>query len=142
LRLGGKTLPELAVSEGAARDNTQDWLLPEAARPRSFAELESRIDVALAVARASEAAVAEIGATAIDAAEQARSAAELAERAAISAAQARGGIAAATAPAGEPQPAANPAVYPLPADEDLRLAHFLERADRVVERLRALERLP
>ena len=154
----------MAVSEGVARDKTEDWLLPEGARPRSFAELEARIEYAVAVARSSEGALAEIGAVAIEAAEQSRRAAELAERAALAAEEAaRGGVAVGAAPAAAPSglaesPAAssngiaaggatvlsgaeNPAVYPLPPAEDLLLAHFMERADRVVERLRALEKL-
>jgi hypothetical protein len=146
------------VSEGVARDKTEDWLLPAAARPRSFAELEARIEYAVAVARSSEGAVAEIGAVAIEAAEQSRRAAELAERAALAAEEAvRGGVAVAGAPPASPNGsppgddapapatvlsgAENPAVYPLPPAEDLLLAHFMERADRVVERLRALEQL-
>jgi hypothetical protein len=124
----------MAVSEGAARDNTEDWLLPEPGRARSFAELESRVHVALTLAQASEAAVQEVGAAAIEAAEQARRAAELAERAALAAEGAR-------VAAPDPGGAANPAVFPLPSDEDLRLAHFLERADRVVARLRLLEQV-
>ncbi len=144
----------MAVSEGSERDKTEDWLLAEPARPRSFAELEARIDTAIAVAQASEEAVAEVGASAIEAAAQAGRAAELAESASISAQAARlavleGPAAVATMPAAatviaEPAPAAaeaNPAVFPLPRDEDLRLAHFMDRADQVVERLRALERI-
>lgn len=144
----------MTVSEGVARDKTEDWLLPEAARPRSFGELEAQVDYAVAVARSSEAAVVEIGAAALDAADQARRAAEVAELAAASAA----GVQAADQASGQPAPAIpdsgdrasaaidalgsrNPALYPLPPDEDLRLAHFLQRADRVVERLRALEKL-
>ncbi|MDX6604319.1 MAG: hypothetical protein QOF23_828, partial [Solirubrobacterales bacterium] len=38
-----------------ARDNTEDWVLPAAARPRSFADLEARIDLALTISKASEA---------------------------------------------------------------------------------------
>lgn len=95
------------------RDVTEDWLPPPAARPPTVAELEQRIDVALAVARAAEAAALEIGAAALDAAEQARRAAELAERAS---ARANG-------------------------NGDLALAHFTERADRVVARLRAVGQL-
>jgi hypothetical protein len=155
------------VSEGVARDKTEDWLLPERARPQNFAELEARIEYAVAVARSSEGALAEIGAVAIEAAEQSRRAAELAERAALAAEQAaRGGVALAEMPVeaalaevpAEPAlaevpagvapangsvlaGAENPAVYPLPPAEDLLLAHFMERADRVVERLRALEQL-
>jgi len=146
----------MAVSE--ARDNTEDWVLPEAARPRSFAELESRVELALTVAHASEAAIAEVGAAAIEAAEQARQAAGLAERAAIAAQQARDSVPVAVATAepvavadsaivAEPAPepaspvAENPALYPLPPDEDLRLAHFMDRAARVVERLQALQQV-
>jgi hypothetical protein len=150
---GGELGADVAVSEGVARDKTEDWLLPEASRPRTFSELEARIEYAVAVARSSEAAVAEIGAAALDAAEQARRAAEMAELAAASAAGVEPPNGAATfAPAADPGatvlagpeaagPPRNPALYPLPPDEDLRLAHFMERADRVVERLRALEKL-
>ena len=67
--------------EVAARDDTEDWLLPELARPPLIGEIEQRIDLALATARASEAAVTKVGGVALDAAEQARHAAELAERA-------------------------------------------------------------
>ena len=63
------------------RDNTDQWRLPEAARPPLLGELVERIDEALATARASEAAVMTVGAAALDAAEQARRAASLAERA-------------------------------------------------------------
>jgi hypothetical protein len=130
------------VSEGVSRDKTEDWVLPEAARPRSFAELEARVDTAVAVARASEAAVAEVGASAIEAAAQARHAAELAEGAAIAAEAARGAVSTApVAPATVVEPAANPALFPLPPDVDLRLAHFMERAERVVTRLRVLQQL-
>ena len=66
---------------GAVADSTQDWLLPEGARPPTIGELELRIEEALVTARASEAAVMTVGAAAIDAAEQAKRAAELAERA-------------------------------------------------------------
>jgi hypothetical protein len=131
----------MAVSEGAARDKTEDWLLPEAARPRSFAELESRVDLALTVAQASEAAIAEVGAAAVEAAEQARQAAELAERAAAAALAARDSVAVAPVSAPADSQAHNPAVFPLPPDQDLRLAHFMERAERVVVRLRALQQL-
>ncbi|HEX8752268.1 MAG TPA: hypothetical protein VF731_02525 [Solirubrobacterales bacterium] len=71
--------------EGVERDDTQDWLLPAGSAPPLMSELESRVDEALRIARASEAAVMTVGAAAIDAAEQARRAAELAEQAARSA---------------------------------------------------------
>src|ERR1700710_1857473 len=67
--------------EPAAPDNTEDWLLPELTRPPLIGELEERIDLALATARASEAAVTKVGGAVLDAAEQARHAAEWAERA-------------------------------------------------------------
>ena len=63
------------------RDSTQDWLLPEAAKPPLLSELVRRVDYAVATARASEAAVVAVGEAALDAAKQARRAAELAERA-------------------------------------------------------------
>jgi hypothetical protein len=105
------------------RDRTQDWLLPAHRTPPTVAELELRIDEALATARASEAAVMTVGAAALDAAEQARRAAELAERA--SAAIDRG------AP---PQAQVS---APGAAMDD-----FTARADRIAERLRKLQRLP
>lgn len=145
--MGGEAWQRMAANE--ARDRTEDWLLPEATRARSFSQLESRVDVALTLAQASEAAVREVGAAAIEAAEQARQAAELAERAAIAAQAAREAVVVAPVAAdpGLPVPAPssplaeNPALYPLPPDEDLRLAHFMERAARVVVRLRALQQV-
>lgn len=104
--------------EAPRRDDTQDWLLPERARPPLLSELVTRIDEALATARASEAAVMTVGAAALDAAEQARRAAELAEQA--SAAMLGGQEA--------------------PTDDDEGLRDFSARADRVAARLRELER--
>lgn len=107
--------------EGSERDSTQDWLLPADSAPPLLSELERRIDEAVIVAKASEKAVMAVGDAALDAAQQARRAADLAERAtaaALSAAQA---------------PPAGPS-------EDGALRGFSERADRVVARLRALER--
>ena len=119
--------------DAAARDSTEDWLLPGHARPPLVGELEQRIDLALAIARASEAAVTTVGAAALDAAEQARRAAELAERASAVALDARGRVeSVAVAPAKTPQPE--------PLDESL--SSFSERADRLVERLRGLQRIP
>ena len=123
----------MAVSEGAARDNTKDWLLTEAARPRSFAELESRVDLAVTVAQASEAAIAEVGAAAIEAAEQARQAAELAERAAAAAQ-----VAATASTAAPPAPEASPAPR-LPAQEEEWLIRFTHRAERLSARLVRLQ---
>jgi hypothetical protein len=102
--------------EGSERDSTQDWLLPESARPLSVAELSQRIDEAVATARASEAAVMVVGEAALDAAEQARRAAELAERAS----------AAVFGPSRDPRP------------RDTGLESFTERADRIAARLRVL----
>lgn len=108
------------------RDRTQDWLLPEDARPPLLSELEARIDEAVVTARESEAAVMTVGATAIEAAEQARKAAGLAERAAVTALDAQrrvatGGRAAAIDHGG-----------------DERLRDFSEHADRIAARLREL----
>jgi hypothetical protein len=134
----------MAATEGASRDNTEDWVLSEAVRPRSFAELEAWIDTAISVAHACEEAVALVGADAIESAAQARRAAELAERAAIAAegARALATVPPPPPPSAAPSPlAANPALYPLPSDEDLRLSHFIERADRLVARLRHLQQV-
>ncbi|HYJ22797.1 MAG TPA: hypothetical protein VEW07_12345 [Solirubrobacterales bacterium] len=105
--------------EGAERDDTQDWLLPEGAAPPLLGELEGRIDEALIIAKASEKAVMAVGDAALDAAQQARRAAEMAERAAEAALN------------------ANPAPTEVPY-EDVALRNFSERADRVVARLRAV----
>ncbi len=107
--------------EGSERDRTQDWLLPEGAAPPLLSELERRIDDALVIAKASETAVMAVGDAALDAAEQARRAADCAERAA------------AVALSATPPP-------PEPPTEDEALRSFSERADRVMARLRALER--
>ena len=109
--------------EGAERDNTQDWLLPEGAAPPLLSELEGRIDEALTIAKASEKAAIAIGDAALDAAQQARRAAEIAERATAAALD--------TAP-----PAPLDPVVAAPY-EDVALRNFSERADRVVARLRA-----
>ncbi|HXS46150.1 MAG TPA: hypothetical protein VN756_01660 [Solirubrobacterales bacterium] len=105
-------------------DSAEDWTLPERRRPPLLGELVERIDEALAIARASEAAVMTVGAAALDAAEQARRAAELAERA--SAAMTADGNAAARASR---------------IDEGA-MGDFTARADRVAERLQRLQRLP
>lgn len=118
------------------RDSTEDWLLPEATRPPLIGELERRVDEALATARASEAAVMTVGAAAIDAAEQARHAAELAERASVAALDAQGRVASIAI---ERAPAADPAVVEQKEDS---LSDFSARADRLVERLRRLQRVP
>ena len=141
----------MAVSEGAARDNTEDWVLSEAARPRSFGELEARIDLALSVARSSETAVAEVGAAAIEAAEQARQAAELAGRAAVAAETAAAARVEPAAPrpataepvataAAEPVTTAEP--EPAPAavrQQEEWLIRFNHRAERLSARLVRLQ---
>jgi hypothetical protein len=111
--------------EGAERDDTQDWLLPEGAAPPLLSELEERIDEALIIAKASEKAVMAVGDAALDAAQQARLAAEMAERAAEAALNAS---------------ASPPSPYAVPDGpfEDVALRSFRERADRVVARLRAV----
>jgi hypothetical protein len=126
----------MAASE--VRDNTEDWILPEGARPRSFADLESRVETALSVARASEAAIAEVGAAAIEAAEQARQAAELAERAA-GAAQAMATATQAQPLAAVPASAPEAAVEPGPSPEDEWLLGFTHRAERLSARLERLQ---
>lgn len=125
--------------EASERDSTQDWLLPEGSGPPLLSELEIRIDEAVATARASERAVMVVGDLAIDAAEQARRAAELAERASASALEASRGAASV-----EPSRAASPAIPSAQVGPamDGGLQGFSERADRVVARLRALERRP
>jgi hypothetical protein len=157
--------------EGTERDSTQDWLLPEGSAPPLLADLELRIDEALAIARASEEAVGAVGAAAIDAAKQARRAAEMAERASeVALRVSRGrtqrasgevGQAAlaspseshgSAAPAGPSEEAGRDAapitpetpgsVVPAGPAGDASLRNFSERADRVVARLRALQRLP
>jgi hypothetical protein len=120
--------------DAATHDARQNWLLPERSRPPLIGELERRIDEALATARASEAAVMTVGAAALDAAEQARRAAELAERASAAALEAR-----------RPAPVSvSPAVVPARAHRpgDASLKDFSERADRLVARLRQLQRIP
>jgi len=123
--------------EASERDSTQDWMLPESSGPPLLSELERRIDEAVTIARSSERAVIAVGDAALDAAQQARRAAEIAERATAAALSAT--------PLTEPGPAAakddgSPA--PERSSEDAALRSFSERADRVVARLRALERRP
>lgn len=126
---------------GAERDSTGDWQLPERRMPPTIVELEGRIEEALVTARAAEGAVMTVGAAALDAAEQARRAAELAERAAGSAAEAsRRGAPPETAPPAAAPPAAAPPAAVAPQSDSMR--DFSERADRIVARLRQLQRLP
>jgi len=122
------------------RDSTSEWVLPAQARPATVAQLEQRIDHALAVAQASEAAALEIGAAALDAAEQARRAAELAERASAA-------MTAPREPAASDEPMDEaPSARVAETGEEAAVAesaydsfrHFLERADRISTRLEAI----
>jgi hypothetical protein len=130
---------------GNPGDTTSDWLLPGASRPPLIGELEQRVEQALATARASEDAVMTVGAAAIDAAEQARRAAELAEKASISARDAQERVAAVAA-VGPLSGRSTEAIAERPsgagsAGED-SLSDFSARADRLVARLRQLQRVP
>lgn len=117
-------------------EGSQDWSLPESAKPPLLGELVERIDEALATARASEAAVMTVGAAALDAAEQAKRAAELAERASAAISeQGPAGPAPGNSPNGGPHP-------PLADAGDVGMRGFEARADRISARLRELEHLP
>ena len=128
-------------------DSTQDWLLPEQSRPPLIGELERRVELALTMARASEAAVVTVGAAAIGAAEQAERAAGLAEKASATALEVQDRVAAMTL---APSPATftqssvapEPNASPSDAEEDDSLSDFSARADRLVARLRQLQRVP
>ena len=122
--------------ENGARDSTQEWLAPERGTPPTVAELESRVDEAVAIARACEAAAISVGAAAIESAEQARRAADLAVRASEAASRAAD-HASHSAP-GNGAPAEGPA--PMPAMEDERMVIFGRRADRVGARFVQLQR--
>jgi len=126
--------PRLAGMAAGERDDTSEWVLPPEARPATLAQLEQRIEYAVAVARASEAAALEIGAAAIDAAEQARRAAELAARASAGAVPA----AAIEVPAEPTEPAEPADSRPEPESAYDSFRHFLERADRISARLEAI----
>jgi hypothetical protein len=115
--------------EGSQRDETRDWQLPEGSRPPLLSELVERVDEALITARASESAVMSVGAAALDAAEQARKAADLAELAAD-----RAGAAVQW---GLKRNGAEARLAGWPED---RQRQFSQRADRIVARLRELQR--
>ena len=125
--------------EGSDRDSTQDWRLPESARPPSVAELSQRIDEAEATAHASEVAVMTVGAAALEAAKQANRAADVAERAAATALDAQRRVMGSTL---IPKAGAKTAPQPGRGVEDDSLRSFIERADRITQRLHALERVP
>jgi hypothetical protein len=120
----------------ATGDSTQDWLLPEHSRPPLIGELERRVELALTMARASEAAVVTVGAAAISAAEQAERAAGLAEKASATVLEVQGRVA---AMAVVPVPSA---AEPEEDEGDDSLSDFSARADRLVARLRQLQRVP
>ena len=127
--------------EGSAeRDSTQDWLLSPEATPPLLGELVEKIEEALDVAYSSEAAVASVGAAATEAAERARSAVEQAQRAAEQAY--RSAEFAERASVAMLDDRRRREIVGAASMEDIGLRSFSERADRVVARLRALERLP
>lgn len=129
--------------DAATSETTQDWSLPVGKRPPLIGELEERIELALVTARASEAAVMTVGAAALDAAEQARRAAELAERASLAVARAPLATAAEAPVQGtEGEPAAKAASESKGGTGERSLSDFSERADRLVARLRQLQRIP
>jgi len=99
------------------------------------------VELALTMARASEAAVVTVGAAAIAAAEQAERAAGLAEKAGATALEAQDRVAAMTrAPATASSPA--PPGEVARDEEDDSFSDFSARADRLVARLRQLQRVP
>jgi len=112
--------------ENGSRDDTSEWLLPDRAAPATVAELETRIDEAIAIARASEAAAAAIGEAAIESAEQARRAADLALEASEAAGRAHG------------VNGGNRGGAQTPRDD--RLLLFPRRAERVGARFAQLQR--
>jgi len=81
------------ADDATERDSADDWRIEPGRQVATVAELEGRIDVALATARTAEEAAHEIGAASLEAAEQARRAAALAERASAAAARAASEVA-------------------------------------------------
>jgi hypothetical protein len=123
--------------EAAERDTTDEWRIAPERAPASVAELEGRIDVALATARTAEEAALEIGEASLEAAEQARRAAALAERASTSAT--RAAEAAANAASAPPiRSVVMPALRRSDPFEE-RITAFRQRAERVMIRLQRLE---
>lgn len=145
--------------EASERDSTDEWAIPESRGPLLIGEIEGKVDVAIAIARAAEEGVQEVGEAAIDAAKQALRAAEMAEAASAAAAEARDAVATSLPP---PQPSqsdgrassdalSEPAQPPVateprppapPLTGEARMRRFTERCERVSARLRALERRP
>jgi hypothetical protein len=108
-----------ADEDAVERDTADDWRIEPQRSIATVAELEGRIDVALATARTAEEAALEIGAASLEAAEQARRAAALAERASASAARAASEVAAAPQIAApRPAPASEPPAAALPEPSD------------------------
>jgi hypothetical protein len=127
--------------EASTRDSTEDWLLGEDAKPPLLSELVERIEEALDVAYASEAAVESIGSLATEAATRARDALAQATVAAEHAKRSAEIAAEAGAAATEPR-TRTPLIIGAPMPEDPSLKKFSDRADRVSARLRALTRIP
>lgn len=121
----------LAAMEGAERDTTDEWRIAPERVPATVAELEGKIDVALATARSAEEAALEIGAASLEAAEQARRAAAMAERASSIAARAVG------PPPVAPRANGSSPRRPDPFEE--RITAFRLRAEKVMIRLQKLE---
>jgi hypothetical protein len=158
------SVPKLRGMADEERDETADWVVADDRRPPTVLELQQRIDLAVGIAQAAEAAALEIGAASLEAAEQARRAAALAERASeasvaasriaashVAAAAAAPVAAAPDAPIEEEQaPPARIPVPPLgtprpqgqPDPFDERMVAFRERAEKVMARLRRLEGAP
>jgi hypothetical protein len=141
--------------EASERDTTDEWRITPARAPATVVELEGRIDLALATARAAEEAALEIGAASLEAAQQAHRAAALAERASATAVRAAADAAAAridpprsiVASPAEREPVVPPSVAPpsgrisgrRPDPFDERITAFRERAEKVMIRLQKLE---
>jgi hypothetical protein len=138
-------------AEPNERDNTDEWRIAPARTLTSVAELEGRIDVALATARTAEEAALEIGAASLEAAEQARRAAALAERASASAARAAESAREASVRSIRSAPSVSAGDAPSPLDvtvptsngrpdpfED-RITAFRLRAEKVMIRLQKIE---
>jgi hypothetical protein len=147
--------------EGTQRDSTQDWVVPRGTVP-TVGQLETRIDEAVVIARASEEGVREVGEIALDAARQARRAAEMAEQSALAAQEAAQTSSGPAGPVPDLVPpslsgwspkSAPPAVreveeQPPEKEQETRevvidpLQRFNARADAVAARLRKLEGVP
>jgi hypothetical protein len=128
--------------EASDRDTPQDWLLSDGEKPPLLSELVERIDEAVAIARSSEKAVDAVGETAIEAAVRAREAAAQARRAAQGAHEAAASAERAAERMTEERRQVRLHLPPPPPSEDPSLRGFSDRADRLVTRLKALQRVP